>query len=293
MSGPLVIADGIARAEIRPDLGAGVARYELHDGTPLFRAAPSDTTNPRALGCILLVPWSNRIGAGGFAFGDEHYAVACNVPGEPMPLHGSGFQQRWRVAEATAARAVLELDCDTPQPFRYSARASYELTDGALSVTLAVVNAADRSLPYGLGIHPWLPRTPRTTLAMRAADVWLEGADHLPTARVPISAHPDWDFSEPRPLPAGWINNAFAGWSRNASLTWPERSLALDIAAGEGLDTCILFSPGADSDFVCVEPVSHVPNAHNLPGGPEANGLVSLLTDEEFSVTCRFAPRRI
>ena len=293
MTGAITLDDGVARAVVRADLGAGLSRYELRDGTALFRPAPDDTPDPFALANILLVPWSNRIGAGGFAFEGEHYALSRNVAGEASPLHGSGFQQAWQVTHASATRAELELECDVPAPFRYTARASYELADSALTVRLAVVNAADRALPYGLGVHPWLPRTRQTTLFMPAADVWLEDDAHLPVERVPVTARGSWNFSAPRPLPAGWINNAFMGWSGHATLVWPERALALDISASPSLSTCIVFSPGQDSDFVCVEPVTHPPDAHNLPGGAEANGLTVLLTDEELSVSCRFSPRRL
>ena len=67
----------------------------------------------------------------------------------------------------------------------------------------------------------------------------------------------------------------------------------LDIKAGPGLDTCLLYSPGAKGGFVCVEPVTHPPDAHNLPDSPEANGLVALLPDEQLAVECSFSPRRL
>jgi len=290
MTASIVIADAQARAEIRPDLGAGLLRYDLADGTPLFRPAPADTTDPFALANILLVPWSNRIGAGGFAFGGEHYALPRNRDGEACPIHGSGFQQVWQVATASATRVDLELECNKPAPFRYTARVTYALQDGALTIVLSVVNAAAEALPYGLGLHPWLPRTPHSTLLLPATGVWLEDAEHLPTGHVAIAAHPDWNFSTALALPTAWINNAFSGWTHHAVLTWPERRLALAIDAGASLDTCIVFSPDGSSDFVCIEPVTHPPNAHNLPGGPEANGLVPLLTDEELAVECTFRP---
>ena len=292
MSATVVIADARARAVVRPDLGGGLTRYELLDGTPLFRPAPDDTTDPFALANILLVPWSNRIRGSGFLYGGERYALPRNVPGD-VALHGSGFQQGWNVAKASATRVDLELECGLPHPFRYTARATYELLDGALRVTLSVVNVAAIELPYGLGIHPWLPRTPGSTLMMPATDIWLTDAALLPTERVPVGAKPDWDFSKPRALPQGFIGNAFAGWSRRATLAWPDHGLALDIEAGSSLDTCILYSPAADCGFVCIEPVTHPPDAHNLPGGPQANGLVPLLTDEELAVECRFTPRRL
>ena len=293
MTAARVIDDGQLRAVVRPDLGAGLARFDLHDGTPLFRPAPDNTTEPFALANILLVPWSNRIGGSEFSYGGEYYALSPNVPGEALPLHGSGFQHPWRVTQASAMRVDLELECDTPAPFRYTARASYGVQDGALCMTLSVVNVSGTALPFGLGFHPWLPRTPRTTLHMPATGVWLTDAQLLPTRRVPISATPDWDFATSRPLPQTFIGNAFTGWWHRATIAWPERNLALDIEAGPGLDTCIVYSPDGNCDFLCVEPVTHPPNAHNLPGGPLANGLVELLTDEEFAVECRFTPRPI
>jgi aldose 1-epimerase len=287
---PLAIDDGRARAVVRPDLGAGLSSYDLADGTPLFRPAPGDTRDPFALANILLVPWSNRIGGSGFAFAGEHFALLRNVPGEALPIHGSGFAQAWRVTQATSTRVDLELECDEPPPFRYTARASYELQDGTLRIVLSVVNAASLALPYGVGLHPWLPRTPRTTLQLPAGGVWLENPQHLPTEHVAIATRPDWDFSAARALPASWINNAFTGWSHRAIVGWPERGVGLEILAGPALDTCIVFSPGGDSDFVCVEPVSHPVDAHNLPGGPEANGLVVLQTDQQLAVACSFRP---
>jgi len=290
---PLVISDGKARAVVRPDLGAGLARYDLADGTPLFRPAPDGTTEPFALACILMVPWCSRIRGGGFEYDGEYYALPANVKGEALPLHGSGFQQQWRVTRAEATRVDLELECNVPFPFRYTARASYELRDGALHMLLAVVNASDRALPYGLGFHPWLPRPPGTTLQLAATGVWLSDPQVLPTQLVPVTTQPDWDFSSPRTLPSAGIDNVFAGCSGRASLAWPEQRLALDIDAGAGLDHCIVFSPPTGDAFVCVEPVTHAPDAYNLPGGAVANGLVELLTDEELAVECRFVPRRL
>ena len=57
------------------------------------------------------------------------------------------------------------------------------------------------------------------------------------------------------------------------------------------LRTFILYSPGREAAFFCFEPVSHVVTAHNLPGGPEANGLVVLDPNEQMEFRCRFSPR--
>ena len=101
----------------------------------------------------------------------------------------------------------------------------------------------------------------------------------------------EWDFAAPRALPSGWINNAFLGWDGRATVLWPDRSLELEIEADPPLSTYILYSPSDEADFFCFEPVTHPVDAHNLPGGPEANGLTILAPKEILSAACRFSPK--
>ena len=154
-------------------------------------------------------------------------------------------------------------------------------------------NLGPDPLPFGLGFHPWLVRTPKTLLQARAKRVVLEGADHLPAGEVAVASRPEWNFATPRALPAAWINNAFLDWDGRASLVWPERALALDIAADPPLSTYIVYSPAAACGFFCFEPLSHPVDAHNLAGGPEANGLVVLAPGESLSAACLFRPRQL
>ena len=152
-------------------------------------------------------------------------------------------------------------------------------------------NVGPEPLPFGLGFHPWLVRTPETLLEAKAERVALEGPDHLPTGEASVSSRPEWNFAAPRALPAAWINNAFLDWNGHASVFWPERALALDIVAEPPLSTCIVYSPAGGCGFFCFEPVSHPVDAHNLPGGPQGNGLVILAPDEAISASCLFQPR--
>ena len=82
--------------------------------------------------------------------------------------------------------------------------------------------------------------------------------------------------------------SAFLGWDGRAGVLWSERGLALEIVADPPLSIYILYSPGGDSDFFCFEPVSHLIDAHNLPGG--AGGLINLAPQETLSAACQFRP---
>jgi aldose 1-epimerase len=290
----LILADSVAQVVVSPTLGAGLRRYDFIAGgrrEPLFRPAPEGATAPFELANILLVPWSNRISGGGFYFNGEFHPLAPNAQNEPFPIHGNGFTSSWSISERGPHRAVLTLVSEGPGPFRYDAKASYELNDGALTIALSVTNRAETPLPFGLGFHPWLPRDESLLIEAAARGVWLEDSRHLPAGFIPAGARPEWDFAASRALPEGWINNAFAGWNGRARLVWPDRRLALDVAASPELSHYVLYSPSAAADFFCFEPVSHPVDAHNLDGGPTANGLAILVPGSEFSVSCRFAPR--
>lgn len=259
---------------------------------PIFRPLPEDAPeDPIQLACNLLVPWSNRISGGGFRFGDKSYSIKPTYFDDPLPLHGNGWLSEWSLWARKHDRASLELVSAGPGPFSYLAQVDYQLDASALTVSLSVESRAKIDLPFGLGLHPWLPRTVGTRLWAPAERVWLEDERHLPTGSVPVGERPDWEFSQLRPLPKEWINNGFVGWNRRALVEWPEHGLALEIEAGEGLGTYLFYSPGAESPFFCFEPVSHPVDAHNLPGGAAANGLVVLAPGERLSASCRFAPR--
>ena len=294
----VTIADGTGEVVIVPGLGAGLASYDLLvDGgrEPLFRPCRDLVrAQPFDLASNLLVPWSGRISGGGFRFGGRFHGLDPNLAGEPLPIHGNGFASSWTVVEAAGARAVLTLSSNGPGPYSFEARVIYTLDAGALTVRLAVTSHAADPLPHGLGLHPWFPRTPGTTLWARAAAVTLEDSRHLPAGQVPVASRKEWDFSEPRRLPDTWINNDFSPWDGRAEIVWADRGLRLVVDTGgdSRLTTFILYSPGSDAAFFCFEPVTHPVDAHNRPGGPEANGLSVLAHGETLAMSCRFVPER-
>jgi aldose 1-epimerase len=259
--------------------------------TELFRSWPQGgTDDPNALGLYVLVPWSNRISRQGFNFGGQFYPLAPNFAGEPCPIHGDGWISPWSVASANARSIRLEHETDGP-PYRYRASLEYALVADGMKIRLSATNRASITLPFGLGLHPCLPRTPATLLMAPAKSVWLEDARHLPTERVTVAGRPEWDFASFRLLPHDWINNGFVGWDGRARILWEDRALALEVEAQRPLTVYILYSPSADSEFFCFEPVTHAVDAHNLPPGPQAHGLVVLKPGRRLAVECTFRVR--
>jgi aldose 1-epimerase len=286
---------GPLSAEIVPSLGGGLARFDLasaRGAVEIFRARRDGAEfDPNALGLYVLAPWSNRISGGGFSFGGAFHPLIANVVGEALPIHGDAWQAPWRIEGREKRRVRMSHVARGLGPFSYRAQLDYQLFDDRLAVRLEIANQASAAVPYGAGFHPWLPRTAGTRLRAPARSVWLEDERHLPTESVASAARPDWDFTHPRALPAGRINNAFRGWDGRATVWWDDRDVALDILASSPIDTYIVYSPGAEASFFCFEPVTHAVDAHNLAPGPEVHGLRVLAPGASLVAQCEFKVR--
>ena len=266
----ITLRSGHLHAEVLPSVGGGLARLDWM-GREVLRAAVPDATSPGQLACFPLVPWSNRMDPAGFVCDGHRVTPAANRDGEPCPVHGDGWQQAWQVKDQQSDAVSLVLDRRDAHPFSYEARMDYALVQDSLRVTLEVRNTGTVRLPFGLGLHPWLPRPEDARLYAVADTVWLSGADRLPSSLVPVPQ--DWNFNLARGMPPGGVDNVFCGWNGEATISWPASKLTLRISAD--MAYYILYAPPG-RDFFCFEPVDHAINAHNLPGGPAANGLTML-----------------
>lgn len=266
--------------EIEPAWGGGLVRFDwIANGAavPLMRtfertAAPSSAVpDPNRLACYPLIPWSGRISGGGFSIDGRRIELPLNRAEESWPIHGSGWQRAWRVADASAGEASLTLDETVRAGYSYRAIQRYALADDTLVVTLSVTNAGDIPMPFGLGLHPFFPRGGGASLRAPAQSVWRnDGRTPMPVERTAVPAA--WDFARGAALPEG-LDNFFEGWDGRAAIRWPQRGLRLDIDADA--DRYIVYVP-AQRDFFCFEPVDHAVDAVNMPGGAAANGMTVL-----------------
>ncbi|SFF52479.1 aldose 1-epimerase [Duganella sp. CF458] len=291
----IVLRSGSLRAVVLPAAGGGLARLDWLGGAApesVLRPAPDGVAKPLPgqLACFPLVPWSNRIAPDGFEFEGRRITPAPTREGEPCPIHGDGWRMPWHVEARDESSVVLSLYRRDASPFAFTAHMAYTLSDNALRVTLKVTNNGRHPLPFGLGLHPWMPNPEDARLRAVANGVWLSGADKLPAVRSALP--PAWDFctEATRPLPCEGVDNAFTGWDGQAQIDWPERRLRLRISADMGY--YILYVPRG-KDFFCFEPVDHPVNAHNLPGGAAANGLTVLAPGQDLRRTVRFAVEEI
>ena len=255
---------GALALEVLPGVGGSIARFD-HLGPegrqPLLRGTDEDYSDVLQSASFPLVPYANRIRDGRFACDGREVRLACNLPGDASPLHGQGWRAAWTVRSVQAGQMELDYLHEPDEwPWHYAARQRITLAPGGLSIELTCRNLSVAPMPCGLGLHPYYPCTPETVLDAPVTGVWTVDADVLPLAHVPAAGR----YSLQQRLICGQgLDNGFDGWRRTASITWPGRAMALQLASSDA-GYFQVYSP-ATGDFFAAEPVQHANAALNAP----------------------------
>jgi len=280
-----------------PDLAGGVAAWQLErpeGALNLWRPWDGRNMDRYSLASFPMVPWSNRISAGGFTQDGVFHPVALNRVGEPYPIHGDGWLQTWDLQQPSEDTVEMTLSSRqfARNPYDYEALQRFVLREDGMDQTLSVTHAGSRPLPYGLGQHPWFLRTPQTRLHANVQGVWLSGADPMPVAHS-STFPPTWDPRTGLNVNGTLVDNAYTGWSGSARIEWPENNLQLEMRVPAVADSgrndgfCLLYRPPQGPAF-CFEPVTQPIDAFHVEGRP---GLQVLQTGQTLTlhVEWRFA----
>ncbi len=269
-----------------PEIGGAVARFTWR-GIDILRRAPDRAINEklvRQMGSYPLVPYSNRIGHGKLIVGDQTFPLRANFAPSPHAIHGFGWQREWRVAKRASDAVELHLQhvSDVDWPFACEATQSLRLTANALTIRLAVKNTDKRTMPAGLGFHPFFPLTPDTHLQADWKGMWKMDADALPTTLVGVP--PEADYSQLRPAANWTVDNCFTGWNRRAVLDYPTHRMQID--ASEACRQIVVFAPNDGRNFIALEPVTNINNAFALAAkGVADTGVRMLASGESFEIS--------
>ena len=290
----LETADAVV--DVVPKLGGSLAAFDLKRGSdriPILRPWDGKDENPRALASSPMTPWFNRISGGGINFGGRFYPISPLDPLDPFPLHGDGWSSPWEVTARDARSVTLRLRSRAIPPFDYEATQIIALNGAALDITLRLKHLGSFPLPYGLGHHPWFVRTADTRLHAPAKGYWAAQPPAFPPSLKTDPLPDAWNFSTPRTLPSGLIDNGFAGWNGRGRIEWPGRGVAVEVLADSGARFYQIYSPSIDAPFFCFEPVTHPNNAYAMPEPPAETGLRVLQPGEETTLRVTFTAARL
>jgi aldose 1-epimerase len=272
----LQLQAGELRLHLRPDLGGAIAGLWLGELPVLRECGPAGPASARACASFPLVPYSNRIGHRHFDWKKRHHTLAANVDDLPHALHGVAWQRAWSVGAQSADHALLEYThpSDAHWPFAFHVTQEFRLEPASLQVTLAVTNIDARQGPVGLGWHPYFPKRAGSRIELQVGARWdndAAGLAHTRVAQAGIAAE----------VAALGFDNCFDGWQGAATVS----DEVLRLRLSSSLERVVVYTP-ADKPYYCVEPVSHVSNAHQM-ADPLAQGLVALEPGQTTSAWMR------
>jgi aldose 1-epimerase len=271
-------------AGIAPGLGGSLLYFATRREPQVDFVRPTPARalverNVRATASYPLVPYSNRIGDGRFHFDGTEVVLARTNDVSSHPIHGVGWQRPWQVESADDARIVLKLShapagrSDPAWPWAFDATQVFELDDLQLRWRIELHNRDSRSMPAGLGMHPFFPKSPRMAVRFAAEGVWRNDERMLPTSRTAVPR--EWDYGAARPVADLAVDNCFAGWSHEADIVWPDLGWRLTLSADPIFGHLVVFTSPARTS-VAIEPVTHANNAVNLSRDLDDTGMQRL-----------------
>ena len=282
---PITIEAHDLTAEILPQAGGMLKSLTWrHRGCdhallyPAGQAPRADSTADRH-GLWPLVPFANRAFGARLLHGGERLVLPVNDATDGSTMHGFGWQAAWQVAELGAGHILLCHAYDRADPYAYAAEFGVTLLPGEARLSLAVSNTGPRALPFGIGLHPWFPRSEGTRLTCTARGALRFGPRYQATGTGPVM--PVDDYSAGRLLPPETAVS-YLDWDGVAVLSEIAPGLGLTIRASETLRHPVLWTP-QDAPFVCFEPQSHAIGAPSEPTVAAATPLAALQPGETLS----------
>ena len=264
MSDPIRVAARGFVVQANPAVGGCLTRFDVvrdAEATPILRTSPPGMSSPLEAACFPLVPFANRIRGGSFVCDGRTVTLPANMAGDKSPIHGQGWQSPWSVESRSESGAVLSFHHEADAwPWDYRAVETIVLSEEGLSLTLECENLSPEPMPCGLGFHPYWPCDGATRLRTAVTHAWTIDAEVLPVERVPASGR--YDLAD-RLVCGQDLDNGFDGWGGEATILWPDRSVAVTMRSPDA-PRFQLFSPPTGG-IIAAEPVQNANCALNAP----------------------------
>ncbi len=265
----LTLTIGGISATLRPAWGGRMTRLSregidwLH---PMPDTGPFDPEAWPKGGAYPLIPFHNRIRQGRFDFDGKAHEIPCH-PSEPNALHGVASRLAWQGHQTSEDCALMSVDFtpDGRWPFAFRAEQQLKLLPDGLHLDLRLRNTGSHAMPGGLGWHPYIAKCAHTRV--QAARDWTLDSGYFPTG--------DWQDPAPEGPPTRYLSDWRALQLRLSS------GPTLRMEATRTLSHLVIHDP--EPAYSCVEPVSHLAGALNLPLSRDVDLMRKLLPGEELS----------
>lgn len=157
-------ASGNNSLSLAPGSGACVLDLTL-DGVSLLDVydTPLDMDINKWCKNLLLFPFPNRLKEGSYQWGGEQLQFDINDTITNNALHGLGMKAEMAFVKTELKQNMASITCtydyqgdDEGYPFPFHFTVTFQIENGGLfSGTFLFVNKSDRTIPVGLGWHPY------------------------------------------------------------------------------------------------------------------------------------------
>jgi aldose 1-epimerase len=282
------------RLVVDPQRGAGTLALHGRIDDQWLPLMPDSRDDACDLACsnFLMVPYSNRIKDGAFAFNEQPYQLQN---GAGHAIHGDVRQRPWTVVEQSDLALRCAFDSRSFEginwPWSFSAEADFILNGPHLILRLSLLNSSGSPMPAGFGWHPYFSRALTSSGEPVHLHFALDGAypdandTRIPSGPLqPLAPHQD--FSQARALDAdNFLDTCYYGFN-GGSITWPDSGVRLRLNATESCKHLILYNPTGKTYFA-VEPVTNANNGVNLLAQNDPTcGTIALQPGEALTAEC-------
>lgn len=287
----VTLANAYLKLEVVPGVVGGVTRFDWNDlgmWVPVF-LPPSAVTSGvdiRQIACHPVFSTPSCLDGRQSCPGGCPFGTPCDCAEDRVPVGDARVREDWEIEWADARCVRLRTAGTLRKP--YHAIQAYQIDGPTLTVTVEIENRGRRTLPFGIGVRPFLVRDADTGLCAPASGLWLTRDDGEAPRHVPTP--PAWQFGVTYPLPRSLVDHVFTGWGGRALVEWPTRQFSLTISANTA--HYALYTPRQGS-FFCFQPGDGRASAVSLPVGSEANSLTMLAAGERLSRRFSFTVERL
>lgn len=241
-------------------------------------------TGEDGVGSFLMLPWTNRIKDGQFAFGGVEHQLKTNHP-DGTSIHGIGRDHPWGIADRSPYSARCAFDSrsidDANFPYDFGAVLRIEIGERSVEIDLEVTNLGEDPMPCGVGHHPYFYRSlceGPDELNVRAG----VGGRYPSMMQIPNGPMADESASQQLrdggPIGNPDLDDVFGGFDGQSALEWTKSGVRCEIECSEAFGHLVVFTPRTEKidtsmspapprPWVCVEPVTMVNDGFNEKPG--------------------------
>jgi aldose 1-epimerase len=292
----ITLENDLLRVYLDPDQGTSIKALYVRQGDNWLPLMPDVREGHSRLDAasFLMIPYSNRIENGTFAFQGQRYQLEH---GDRHSIHGDVRTRPWQVAGNMTTRTgtsacTCSLDSTHHEnvnwPWPFEAQAEYSLEDNTFSSRLALWNRGETAMPAGFGWHPYFSRTlsregEPVYLRFKVAGVYPDANDNRIPSGPAQALTAEQDYSAEKALdPDQFWDACFQGYDGNGHIAWPESGVRLTFACTPECQHLIVYNP--PFPVFAVEPVTNANNGVNLhAAGWPNSGVVVLAPGERLT----------